>query len=1123
MTRAYSGPRVLEFRVLGPLEASGPSGPVSLGRGKQRLLLAVLVLQAGETVSRNAIIDALWPEQPPPTATHTLESYASRLRAALRAAGAEPEVIESHPAGYRLRRAGNVFDSDVFTERARAARQALEHGDARAASDLAHDALAGWRGPALAGLEDEQGVRGAAAALEDGRLEVLEIRAEAELALGHHARAVAELRASASDHPARERLHELLMLALYRAGRQADALEVYRRVCIDLDRRLGLEPRPTLRELQAKVLRHDPTLDFPDRAGLASDSKAGATAATRPRPSRRRRLAVLIGLAAPLAATLAVAGFLLADDGTVSGATQQGLHEPALGTFDPSGGRALKAVALGAVPSRIAAGLGAQWATSYDNGTLLRIDPNASTVVQTVRVGHGATGVAVAAGDIWVADALDNRLTRVDAETNEVVQQIRVGASPQDLAAGAGTVWVTNAGDGTVTRVDPQTGAVRGSTRVGPSPHGVAVGHGSVWVALTGGAAVARLDLRHGRLLQRIHVGTGPSAIAVGRAGVWVVNTLDSTVSLIDPDTGTVVLTRALSGAATSLAAVEEGVWIGTDTAKLALLSASGRLRTVSIPSPTSALATSRTGLLVGLRGGAASHRGGTLVVRVADPAARIDPADCCDLPPNIRMLAYDSLLAYSKSPASPGTLVPDLALAIPAAADGGRSYTFRLRPGLRYSTGAPVLAADFRRGLERAAHNSDIYAGYISALPGALACPRKPRCDLRSAVRSDDRAGTLTLRLTHPDSRLLLALGLPVFAPAPAGHGIRPGTGPYRIARTVPGHLIDFERNPSFREWAPTAQPAGYPDRIIVQIDGTPSAHVTAVMHDHADYTFDAPTPDQLRAIQLTSPSRLHRQPLPNTDEVELNTRSAPFDDVRVRRALNYAVDRAAIANLYGGLDNATPTCQSIPATIPGHVPYCPYTRNPSRRGRWMATDLPRARRLIAASGTRGEAVTVLTTSGTGPYDEPVAGYVVHLLNRLGYRARLRSLTPSRAAAALNDYRHPPQVVTFAWIGDLPTASQFITDQFSCAAWHPPTRLNNHAEFCDPTIDRWATRAAGKQLTDPVAANRLWALADRRLTDLAPSIPTITETATDLVSRRVGNYQYIPTIGALLDQLWLH
>ena len=158
----------------------------------------------------------------------------------------------------------------------------------------------------------------------------------------------------------------------------------------------------------------------------------------------------------------------------------------------------------------------------------------------------------------------------------------------------------------------------------------------------------------------------------------------------------------------------------------------------------------------------------------------------------------------------------------------------------------------------------------------------------------------------------------------------MRPGTGPYRVARFVPGHVVAFERNPAFEAWAPAAQPGGHPDRIVVHVDGTAAANVAAVMRRRADYTLDPPTTGQARVIRLTSPSRLHRQPLPATDALQLDTRSAPFDDVRVRRALNLAVDRAALARLYGGRGNATPACQSIPATIPGHVAHCPTRATP-------------------------------------------------------------------------------------------------------------------------------------------------------------------------------------------------
>jgi YVTN family beta-propeller protein len=1106
---------VVDFLVLGPLEAVGPSGPVAIGGAKPRVLLAVLVLRAGEFVSRSELVDALWPEAPPASAQQSLESYVSRLRSALRDAGAGPEALVSMPRGYRLVRDGNRFDHELFIALSDRAGTALAGGDADGASDLATQALALWRGPALAGVAEERALRADAATLEDRRLTVIEIRAEADLAAGRDAQVIAELSAEASRHPTRERIQELLMMALYRSGRQTEALEVYRDCRERLSDELGLEPGPKLRELQARILNHDPSLGARDDTGNATV----APTVTRRRTGRR---ALFVGLV--LVAAVA-AGIVREAQHDAASPLDGRLRVAAIGELAVPSGRPQSAAALGAIPSDIVAGGGAEWATSYDEGTLTRIHASTSAVVQTILVGDGASGVAIDAGDAWVAESLTDRLARVSIATNRVVQRIPVGQDPVGVAAGAGSIWVANVAGGTVTRIDPLTGGVLGATKVGSSPVAVAVGDGAVWVALQGSDSVAQLDAQTGQVVRTISVGSGPSAIAIGSSGVWVANQLDSTVSLIDPSSDSVVLTRAVTGSPGALAAVGGDVWIAGDEPELSTLTPSGRSHVIAIPSPATALATGAGGVLVGVRGIGADHRGGTLIARMAGggPIDQIDPASCCDLPPDVRPLAYDSLLSFSKSPASPDTLVPDLALAIPSAEDGGLVYTFRLRPGLRYWTGAPVRASDFVRGLEQAAQSSDQEAPYISALAGALDCPGARQCNLTRDVIANDRAGTVTLHLSHPDPEILLAMGLPYFAPKPPGGGVRPGTGPYRIVRYVPGVLVDFERNPFFREWAPAAQPAGYPNRILVYSNGTATADIDAVLAGRADYTFDQPTPGQLRTILLQYPGLLHTEPLPDTDWISLNTHEPPFNNVLARQALNYAIDRRAITNLYGGPEDATPTCQVIPPTVPGYQPYCPYTRDPSASGHWTAPNLEHARGLIAASGTRGDTVTILTAGAAdGPGYQAVGAYTVGLLHKLGYRARLRVVAPARFIAVLDNYHAPPQVDTQTWTADYPSASQWLTLQLGCGAWHPPTEVSNHSEFCNPTVDRLAERATELQATNPTVAKRLWAQADRLTTNLAPVVATVTENETDLVSRRVGDYQYVPTIGALLDQLWV-
>jgi ABC-type transport system substrate-binding protein/DNA-binding SARP family transcriptional activator len=1104
----------LEYRVLGPFEVLDRGTPLALRGARLQTLLAVLLIHRREAVSVDRLVDALWGEHAPATATKAVQVYVSRLRKAL-----GDGAVQTRGHAYRLAVTTGQVDADRFAALVTDGRAAAGTGDHAAAAALLRAALALWRGPPFSEFTYQRFAEGDIAALEEARMQALEDRIAADLACGRHAMVVGEIETLVHEQPLRERPVALQMLALYRTERQAEALDAYRRARRRLDAEVGLAPGPVLQELEAQILRHDPGLAAP--ASSAAAATAGASVASRP-AARRRWLAVSLALAASLAAVAVAVAAVLAGGGAGAASVARRLRAPAIATFADGSGQPRAAVSLASVPTRIVAGLGQEWVTSYDDGTLLRVDPRVSAVVETIRVGIGATGVALAGGDVWVADTLDDRLTRVDSATDQIVQRIAVGASPGDIAGGGGAVWVANTGDGTVSRVDAATGKVLGVTRVGPSPDGIAVGDGSVWVALGGAGAVARLALRTGRLLGTIHVGSEPSAVVVGPAGVWVADELDGTVSLISPKAGRVVLTRPVVRTPTFLTPAGEGVWVAGDGPELTKVTASGRTATRVVPSPVTALGHDPRGVLVGVSGVDAGHRGGTLIVRVSYALPQIDPGACCGESWNMRMLAYDGLLGYSKSAANPGTLVPDLAWAIPHPQDGGLGYTFHLRPGLRYWTGAPVRASDFRRGIERAAHSSDIFASYVGALPGALACPRTPRCDLRAAVITDDRAGTVTLRLTHPDPDLLFALGLSAFAPDPGGGPIRPGTGPYRIARFVPDALIDYERNPYFTEWSADAQPAGYPDRILVDLDGSPRADVADVLAGRADYTFDYPTPSQLRGIDLRAPGLLHTEPLPEVDFLPLDTRSTPFDDARVRRALNLAIDRNAIAYLYGGPRDATPTCQIIPADIAGHVGYCPYTRRPSASGRWSAPDLPLARRLVTASGTRGEMVTIDTQPQSGPWNEPTARYVARVLRKLGYRARVRVVSPDQWSAVVNDYRHPPQIMTDGWLADYPSASQFIALQLACAEWRPPSALNNHAQFCDPAVDRLATKAEALAPTDPAAADRLWARADRLVTDRAPWLSTVTETGTDLVSAHVGDYQYVPTFGPLLDQLWV-
>jgi peptide/nickel transport system substrate-binding protein len=1100
-----------EFTVLGPLGARGPAGEVQFGTGQTvRVVLALLVLRAGRIVSRDELVDALWPEDPPPSARQTVESYVSRLRRALRAAGLDGVTIESAPAGYRLTLDGYMVDRDQFDALAAAGRDARAHGDTDLAAARLAEALSLWRGPALDGLADRSALRADAAALTQARLLTLEAWAEVQLELGHDAEVIAALQGEAGRHPRRERLHELLMLGLYRSGSQAEALEHYAAVRRSLVDELGLEPGPALREMQQRILRQEATLT-PERA-LVAEAGARASPAletpargapARNAPGSRRRLAAVAAIAAALLA-VTVTATLVTRDGGRAGAAAAFASEPALVTLDPGDAQMRAAAPLPAVAAQITTGLGARWVTAPDDGTLLRLDRD-GVVTQTTRVGQGPVGVVTAEGDVWVAAARAGQVVRVDPPSSRVVQRIPAGASPSALAGADGLVWVGDAREPTLRRIDAQTGEVLGMSTLRGHASAVAVGFGAVWVSMPTVGRVARLDPRSGRLRDEISVGSGPGPIAVGPDGIWVANTLDSTVSLIDPGRAAVVFTQQVRGAASAIAALGREVWIAAgDAPVLTRLARDEPGRVFELSAAATALTSDGGAVLAALRPDSTAHRGGTLRVR---SSLRIDQRDthlCCNTPPALRNASYDALLGISVTPGAVGTLVPNLALAVPRPQDSGRTYVFRLRPDLRYWTGRRVRASDFRRGLEVAVRNSDYLAGYLRALAGIGDCARGGRCDLRAAVSADDDAGTVTLHLTRPDPGILWSMALSYFAPAPEGQTPVPGTGPYRIARLVPNALVDLRRNPYFRERAPAAQPDGYADRILWHLGGDPERSVADVIAGRSDYTDDPASRAQLRHLRLSAPGRLRIEPVAGSEYAWLDPTVRPFDDLRVRRALAYAVDRGAVARRWGS--GAQPLCQVVPASIPGHVPYCPYTRRPDKAGRWNGPDLAKARALVAASGTAGMAITYWAqTDVTGTFGL-VDRYVASVLRRLGYKVTLRAIGQGGPRGAV-------QIGTGSWWADVPSASQW-TQLLSCDS--RPHR------FCDRTVDRWTRRAARLQSTDAAAANRLWARADRRLTDQVPWVSVLQPAWVSITAANIGGYQYVPTVGVLVHRLWV-
>src|SRR4051794_30544292 len=248
----------MNFRILGPLEVSDHVGAVPLRGIKPRSVLAVLLLHANEPVSAERLAHALWGDEAPAGATKTVQVHVSRLRKAL----GDAAIVETTPAGYRLRVSPDELDAERFKDRVKEGQRALAAGEAERAASVLREALGLWRGPPLAGLEFEAFAQVEIAWLEEQRMAALETRIEADLALGRHAENAAELQRLVADHPTRERLVGQLMVALYRCGRQAEALEAYREAHRALVEHAGIEPGPELRRLQEAILGQSPALEL---------------------------------------------------------------------------------------------------------------------------------------------------------------------------------------------------------------------------------------------------------------------------------------------------------------------------------------------------------------------------------------------------------------------------------------------------------------------------------------------------------------------------------------------------------------------------------------------------------------------------------------------------------------------------------------------------------------------------------------------------------------------------------------------------------------------------------------------------------------------------------------------
>jgi DNA-binding SARP family transcriptional activator/streptogramin lyase len=533
-----SSPSGLSFHVLGRLEAYYDGVELDLGPRKQRALLALLLLNANRVVSTERLIDDLWADSPPSTARATLQVYVAGLRKALNDGGSS---LRTRSPGYVLEVEAGSLDLDRFTQLCADARESAvpEH---RAA--LLHEALGLWRDEPLPELRTEPFSSTAVSQLEQLRLGALEERIDGDLALGRDAELATELESLVAEHPYRERLRAQLMLALYRSGRQADALEAYQAGRRVLQDELGLEPGKELRELEAAILRQDEAL-LPVRPDAAPPEP------DRPLPARRfsRRAVIAAGIVGfalvALAASIAVFRSTDASDAGVS------------------------------------------------PGSVGVVDAASRLVVAEIEVGFNSELIAAGEDSVWLVDQKDKTLTRIDPETNAIftpAQRLPAAGIPVDLAAGEGAVWIAlNEGRAlSVIEVDPDSYELRKrielERRNARFPLALdtvnfAVGDGAVWALEGGRGELNRIDPATGENTLFSHDADGSSSIEVGSDAVWLggkdgVKKIDLLTGVLIDDTSP----EDVESSRTTSIAVGNDVWfVGESSDRL------WRIRPVSV------------------------------------------------------------------------------------------------------------------------------------------------------------------------------------------------------------------------------------------------------------------------------------------------------------------------------------------------------------------------------------------------------------------------------------------------------------------------------------------------------------------------------------------------------------
>lgn len=523
-------------------------------------------------------------------------------------------------------------------------------------------------------------------------------------------------------------------------------------------------------------------------------------------------------------------------------------------------------------------------------------------------------------------------------------------------------------------------------------------------------------------------------------------------------------------------------------------------------------------------------HRGGTMRILAHAAGGTIDPHINYTLQYwQIYQSTYDGLIAFQKAAGADGFVkVPDIAEEFPKPTNDGKTYVFKIRKGIKFSNGQDLGVKDVVASLQRIFKvSSPTAGGFYSVIVGADACIKTPKtCTLEGGVVGDEAASTVTINLTRPDAEFFDKLALPHATILPAdsptadvGSNPLPGTGPYMFSAYDPNKGMTLVRNPNFKVWSETAQPDGYPDIVQYDFGPTEEAQVTAVQNGEADWMFDEAPADRLAEMGTKNKDQVHVTPLTAWWYLPMNNKLAPFDNIKARQAVNYALDRKALVNLFGGPVLATPVCQVLPPGFPGHVDYCPYTKDPGAK--WSAPDMEKAKKLVEESGTKGQKVTIIVEDKS--VSKSIGVYLQSLLTELGYVVEVKPISPDIQFTYIQNTNNKVQMSVTQWYQDYPAASDFLNILFGSSSYTPGSDSSiNIAGYTNKDLDAKMQSALALGVTDQDAANKIWAEVDKTVTDDSPAAAMFTPKHLDFVSKRLGNFQFNSQFYWMVTQSWV-